>query len=54
MSKLKKMVKKEFKKLSKKEQKRLNNLNRIPISRPGYRFDQKNKPRKKRWDPDEE
>ena len=53
-TKLKKAAAKEFSKLSKKEQRRINGLKRIPVAGPGYRFDAKTPPRKKKWDETEE
>lgn len=51
MTKLEKMTAREFLRLPKKEQKRINNLNRIPVPKPGYMFEgKKDKPRIKRWD----
>ena len=49
-SKLKKAADKEFAKLSKKEKRRINGLKRIPVAAPGYVFDKKTPPRKKKWD----
>ena len=53
-AKLKKAAAKEFSKLSKKEQRRINGLERIPVAGPGYRFDSRTPPRKKKWDESEE
>ena len=49
-AKLKKAAAREFSKLSKKEQRRINGLKRIPVAGPGYRFDSRTPPRKKKWD----
>ena len=54
MNKLEKAAAKEFAKLPKKEQQSINKLKRIPVARPGRVHDQKNAPRKKKWEETEE
>lgn len=54
MTHLEKIARLEFRKLSKKEQKYRNSLKRIPVARPGHQFDNFTKPRKKKWEEEDD